>query len=551
VTLKLIPQDDPSSAPTPPTGRGGNNPAGNYLVVSDALGNFVFSEIVPGRYSISAERQGYLRQERFKSGPGPSNEFALTVVAGQKIEGLVVAMTSVPTISGVVYSPYGQRLAGASIQAYRVQYTPYGRQLIKAATVLSHEGGEYRLYHLTPGYYYISASYSGHALQAWKSLLEIAPNLSNPDEGFSTVYFPGAMRIVDARAINLNNGGVSNVDIGFKESRYFKLSINLVLPPPLPPIYPKLQNPKIALFPAGTDLGSAQDYVVRGAGTRFSVDRLAEGDYVVVAVADFRDALGNVFQGIVSDTMAVRVTQNTEVSVVTMDPFEIPGNVIRPPNGSPLAGIQIQLVRVDPLASQTISASIDSSGQFNLNGVGPGTYDVFLQGLPRNAYLQEARLPNGDRRLLQVRIDANLPPRSWHCDGGDCIPRLISDVKLSAIFSTNGVTLNGNVIDGQGGKAAGAVAVLVPIDPVARLRKDRYGVAFSDASGAFQLQGIPPGAYTAYAFEEIEPDIYFDPEFNAQIAPLGRTVMLVTGINRPLDRPLTMITKDDLARYTR
>jgi hypothetical protein len=59
------------------------------------------------------------------------------------------------------------------------------------------------------------------------------------------------------------------------------------------------------------------------------------------------------------------------------------------------------------------------------------------------------------------------------------------------------------------------------------------------------------GSYTAYSFESIEPDIYFDPEFNAQISRQGTSVNIGAGLNRPLDRALTVITKDDLVRLTR
>jgi hypothetical protein len=106
-------------------------------------------------------------------------------------------------------------------------------------------------------------------------------------------------------------------------------------------------------------------------------------------------------------------------------------------------------------------------------------------------------------------------------------------------------------VDDKGGAVAGTEIVLVPTDPALRFRRDRYGITYSDASGAFQLSGIIPGSYTAYAFERIEPDIYFDSEFNAQISSKGTLVNVGSGLNRPLDRPLTVITKDDLLRLTR
>jgi hypothetical protein len=74
-------------------------------------------------------------------------------------------------------------------------------------------------------------------------------------------------------------------------------------------------------------------------------------------------------------------------------------------------------------------------------------------------------------------------------------------------------------------------------------------VSSSDASGAFQFTGVAPGAYTAFAFQEIEPGIYYDPDFNAQIAPRGTRVNVDTGLGGAIE--LTVITIEDLARYIR
>lgn len=546
VTLKLVPLDNPGTAS--PTGRGGvnPNPSGNLQVTSDAIGRFQFNGVLPGRYAISAEREGYVPADQFLPGPRQSAQSILTITAGAKVDDLVVTMTPVPTISGTVYGPVGQRLAGATVSAYRVQYTPYGRQLVRVASVLSHERGEYRLFRLEPGYYYVGASYSDRSLRPWKSLLELSPNLTNPDDGYSTVYYPAEMKVANAKVINLYNGGIVNADINFRDSRYFRLSVKLLLPPPKEKI-PPLRNTKLALFPTGTDLGSIQDFVVQGSGTSFSIDHLAEGEYVLAALADLQDEQGNTYSGIVSEMLPVRLIDNTDVTIATMYPFDIPARVIGPIKAGNSGGIQIQLVRVDPLANQTVTASVSADGQFKLMAVGPGIYDVFIKGMPRNWYLQQAGFANAVRSL-QIRVDANLPPRSVH-DDNEFI--LTSDVPLVATIDVGGLAVSGRVRDDRRGVLANVEVVLVPNDPLARLRQDRYGITFTDASGAFELSGISPGSYTAYAFEKIEPDIYFDPEFNAQISSQGTLVNVDSGLNHPLDRALTVITRDDLLRLTR
>jgi hypothetical protein len=278
------------------------------------------------------------------------------------------------------------------------------------------------------------------------------------------------------------------------------------------------------------------------------VDHLAEGDYTLVAFADLQDDQGNTYSGIVSDTSLVRLIDNTEVTISTTYPFDLPGTVTGPINAANSGGAKIQLVRVDPLANQTFTESVLANGRFKFMGVGPGTYDVVIQGMPRNGYLQQAGFSYADKRSLQIRIDASQPPRSIHDDNEYVV---VSDAPLIASISIGGLAVSGRVVDEKGGSVAGAEIVLVPTDPLARLRRDRYGITYSDGSGAFQLSGISPGTYTAYAFEKIEPDIYFDSEFNSRISSQGTLMNIGSGLNRPLDRPLSVITTDDLLRLTR
>src|SRR5262249_8461914 len=56
--------------------------------------------------------------------------------------------------------------------------------------------------------------------------------------------------------------------------------------------------------------------------------------------------------------------------------------------------------------------------------------------------------------------------------------------------------------------AAGALVVLVPQPPL-RHRAARYITGSTDANGSLILNAVPPGRYTAYAFEEIEAGAYY------------------------------------------
>jgi hypothetical protein len=521
-------------------------------VASDSKGNFEFSTVPPGRYLVSAERDGYFRQEHFQKGYSGQPESILTLTENQRVVPLTLALTEVPPITGIIYGADGQRLAAAAVHAYKLEYTPYGRQLSMAASELSHEGGEYRLFHLVPGNYLVSAGYSEQAIQSWKSRLKLTPNLSSPDEGYSTVYYPSEVGVVNAKWINLNHPReADNVDIRFRKTEYYRFTVKVTLPPPAPTLSgcPCLRNPKVALLPIGADLDTALDYRIQGKGTDFFVDRLASGDYVLVVVADVDDGDNHSVTRIVSDTRLIRVIKDTDVSIDAQHPFDIPGNVTLTTSGRLPQSMQIQLVRIDQLSTQTIAANVDSSGNFTLSDVGPGVYDVFLRGMPANAFLRDAGLANSDRQMLQVKVSASLPVRQWVVSPDGTTARSVSIQRLSASLGLSGATAGGRVTDALRKAFPRAEVVLVPASAAVRTRKDRYYVSSSDASGAFQFTGVAPGAYTAFAFQEIEPGIYYDPDFNAQIAPRGTRVNVDTGLGGAIE--LTVITIEDLARYIR
>lgn len=530
-------------------GRGNVSPTASNVsrtlsATTDLEGRFSFSGVPPGHYSISAERENFIRQEFFQAGERGPLELVLNVVPSINREELLLTLFRNPAISGTVYDPDGKRLAAAIVRAYRIQYTPTGRELLRVAEVLSNDGGEYRLFDLPLGAYVVTASYSDHARQHWNAVLKLSSNLVNADDGYSTIYYPSELNLANAKTIRLSDShGVADVDLAFKESRYFQFKATILLPDPPP----ELRNLRVALLPVGTDLGAGEDYSVQGKGLVFTVDRLAEGDYVAVAVADIPDLTGKLIPVVVSDTQLVRMNQDVEITIAVTRPFDIRGRIIADGFPAP-GGMQIQLVRVDRLVKETFNAAVDGSGNFRLRDVGPGVYDVFLQGMPAKAYLREAGFSAQDRYSMRIQISTAQPSRAQDYDAVTKSSRLTSISTLTGTLTTGG-SVTGNVLDGGGQNAANADIVLVPSGLTDRSRKDRYYVTRSDADGAFHIDGIATGTYNAYAFQRIEPDIYYDAGFNTALA--ARSVPVTAGPNISRAVRLNVISTDELAGMAR
>src|SRR5205814_6834271 len=115
-------------------------------------------QVLSGEYQLIATHSsgGYVPAEygqRKATGQGINFQLA----AGQKMTGIVLAMTPTGCISGRVYDADGEPLGKAQVQAMRPVYKNGQRVLTIVQIVESDDRGEYRLFWLPPGRYYVAA----------------------------------------------------------------------------------------------------------------------------------------------------------------------------------------------------------------------------------------------------------------------------------------------------------------------------------------------------------------------------------------------------------
>src|SRR5690242_3435122 len=86
----------------------------------------------------------------------------------------------------------------------------------------------------------------------------------------------------------------------------------------------------------------------------------------------------------------------------------------------------------------------------------------------------------------------------------------------------------GTVVDRNGQPVTNAPVAIVP--PAAqRLREDLYRSTMTDDGGRFRLQGIPPGDYSVFAWEDIEDGLWRDPDSMQQNEGAGKHVHINEG----------------------
>jgi hypothetical protein len=94
-------------------------------------------------------------------------------------------------------------------------------------------------------------------------------------------------------------------------------------------------------------------------------------------------------------------------------------------------------------------------------------------------------------------------------------------LSLRVVLSAAGGQVTGEVKTREDRPAQGATAVLVP-DAPKRDALHLYKMATTDQFGKFAIQGIPPGSYKLFAWDEVEAGQWADPEFLVQHEAKGK-----------------------------
>ena len=474
--------------------------------VTDMGGKFRI-DAVPGRYTLTAEREGFVLQLDATHGVTEMG-VALTLNAGQPISGMALAMIPAPTISGHTYFPNGEPLAAAVVQAYRWRYTPFGRRMKIVKTALTDDSGEYRLFRLTFGEYIVSASYSHRSQRSALNGRQLSANVPDPDEGYTTVFYGGAASASEAQVVRVAPGlDAGGLNIILSDTPRFSIRGQVVSAVPLPP------DLKIAFVPEGSDLNlHTSNFISVSADGTFEVTGVSPGSYLMLAFGGRLSSplvpvhVGNSNVEKLSIPLAPAITVNGRVSIE---------GAIRPNlAGTNLAGVKIGLVRRSREIEQRIEVFAGGDGAFTLPDVGPGEYDVLVERVPSGTYTRSIRY--GGRDVLSDAVRIGIDPN-------DSL-----DVSLSPMTGT----VEGHVSERVDVPSPGVQVVLVP-EMRLRRRPDRYIVGLTDVSGNFQLTGVPPGQYTAFAFEQIEPEAYYafayDPSVSARFADRAASVNLNQG----------------------
>jgi protocatechuate 3,4-dioxygenase beta subunit len=468
------------------------NGGGTYRRFTDASGRFVLDGIGPGHYKIRIYKVGYLAQDYGEDSADGSGA-SLTVRPGENISDLLFRMVPEGVLSGRVIDEDGASVVDAAVTALRMQFRRGQRKLFAIATIQTNDLGEYRLYDLPPGRYYVRAASQE---QDTKEKKRPKGNDTTPAQsGYAAVYYPGTSDAKEAIAVTVPPGQ----EVPLAEMTLVPTSAVSIRGHVFNAISGKpLTGCCVFMGPgAGVVLDDNGPGRLAGPDGAFEIDNVVPGSFILRAnvhtngkwhEARLPIEVRNVGLDDLNLTIFSEVTIAGRVTVEG-------GETVR------LSALRVYIEDLESSFSGDQSTEVNADGTFQLVGVPPGKYQVRVQGGPPAAYLKSVRYhrENTPDNVLDVRAGDDQGP-------------------LEVLLNSAGCQVDGNVTDRDGLPLPHATVVLVP-DKQRRQFYSLYKDVKTDHAGDFILTGIAPGDYELFAWNDVEYGEWEDPDFLGPLEP--------------------------------
>jgi uncharacterized GH25 family protein len=479
---------------------------------SDAQGRFEFADVPTGTFHVTAGKAGY---EAARASDAvlpmlpPTGAQRSVDVHEQAVTSVELELRRLGTVSGQVVDELGDPIDGASVQLLRVRFERGRRRLVTAGMArMTDDRGHYRIFDVAAGQYLVTASIGGVA----------AGDLP----GYGRTFYPGTREPRSAQYVRVSaSQDLAGIDLSLEPEKTARVAGTILGVDGQPSAPGTLQlRPNVA---AGELTALPVGAIIKDDGT-FEFPNVPPGQYLI-----FADR-GCSRQNIEGDFATLPVA---------VDGVDVTGLTIQVARGSSIAGrvvfdtadrdhvpafstVQISPVPVDPdmAPGNVATAGVETDGTFQMQGV------------------------TGVRRLAAARVPTGWAVREIRAAGADVTDRPLSFGRpdqsideVEVVLTDRVAIVGGSVVNGDGGPAAGALVVAIPVDRDLRYPGSRFlrqtAVA---ADGTFAFSALPGGAYymTAAAATLDGPDAWQDPALLEAMSATATSVTLRDGEQRTL-----------------
>jgi hypothetical protein len=426
-----------------------------YTAATDASGRFLVEGVDTGDYFAIPECAGYQQDS-----PGSRPE-SVHVAEDRRTENVSLHLTPFGVIAGRVLDENGNPMAQMAVEALVETFGATGRGMGPGRATQTDDRGQYRMFDLPAGRYYLRVSNPG---------LFGAPAGRVHDQvqmAYAPTWFPGVNDTSQASATALAAGAEISVDIRIRPVRVFHIRGRASTP-----------GGSVTFTQCGAAASVAMFVPILRDGT-FDAAGIVPGNWCAV-LSNFIDPRHQIY-GRQTVTVADRDVNNVILNEASVP--EIQGQVLVdgvPPDKPPQFFLQLESLDAP---GRSVRAQWNPDNSFTMPNAEPGTYRVLAPGL-NGLYLKSVRFNAQDMADGQISVSSA---------GG----------QLAVYLASDAGELNGKA-------PAGAVSVTVASQGVLGENPVILPVG---REGNFRIRSLAPGAYQVLAWETADRGLLAYAEF--------------------------------------
>jgi protocatechuate 3,4-dioxygenase beta subunit len=521
---------------------------GTKTALTDVQGRYEFRDLPAGRFNVSVSKSGFVTMQYGQNRPFEPGR-PIELAEAQAMDKADVSLPRGSVLAGHIVDEFGEAVADAEVVAMRMQFQNGKRRLVPSGrNAQTNDLGQFRIYGLPPGEYYVSASLRNINAMVFDMLGGAGgPVGSNQSAGYASTYYPGTPNPAEAQRVALSVGQeLASVDIQLQPVRLAKITGTAVGSDGKPMggamvmLMPSMRD-AMQFLPGGTSRTNADG--------QFTLSGVTPGEYSlqVQSMGALMTAAGNAM------TLAFSVNDRASgapqtppqerefaMATVTVAGEDISGMVVVATRGAKASGTIAFEGGVKPEGVGGIrvtAPSVDADGS-PMPGLGAaivkdtGTFDV--DGLIGARVFRAANLPKG-----WVLKSVTLNGEDVTDKGIEFKPgQDVSGIEIE--LTSRSTSINGSVTDDRGNAVKDYTVVIFAEDEAKwALPMNRWmSSARPDQDGRFKFSNLPPGPYYAIAVDYVAAGEWQDPEWLSRASKKATRITLDDGGAKNLDLKL-------------
>jgi hypothetical protein len=489
------------------------------VATTDAQGRFEIRELPAGRYTLTASKGGFVSLQYGQRRASESGT-PIELGDGQAIDKLAIALPRGSVLGGRITDEFGEPVANASVTAWRYAYAGGARRMVPApganARDTTDDQGQFRLFGLPPGEYYVSAMLRSGGPEVTDPMGELS--------GYAPTYYPGTTSVGEAQRVTLavsqENTGVH---FGLIATRLVRVSGQVITSSGAP-----ATNGMVMLAPSSA--GGGRGLVVQQGGAGNRID--ANGTFRLPNVAPGRYQLQARSGGREGELARMDLTVGAEdvdgITLVTAPGATISGTVVSD-TGEAL-DFSPQTLQVSARAAMPEMQGLGGQGgsrvgddwSFTLRNVSEPI--VIRTSAPQGWTLKSVSLNGQD--ITDAAME--FPPG-----------QSVSGVQV--VMTKKIASVSGLVTDARGTPALDATVVIFPANEKLWTYQSRFiRAARPDQDGRYRVSALPgPEQYFVVAVQGLEDGQAGDPDFLARVKDGAARFDLNEGETKAVDVTLS------------